>query len=146
MANPSRQPVAEHGVHISIPAQQLPQQASQQSGRWAGLTVRRLPAHIDLFLRHDHQLRQRIDQKREQNCSELAQLARLEAQGEITENQYIESSNHLMDRHKHEMGEIWLGYVSEQFSRLPEMAKTILHNDHNIPQGLLTMELANAYI
>ena len=100
----------------------------------------------DLFLRNDHQLRQRIDQKREQNCSELAQLARLEVQGEITENQYIESSNHLMDRHKHEMGEIWLGYVSKQFSRLPEMAKTILHNDHNIPLGLLTMELASAYI
>ena len=100
----------------------------------------------DLFLRSDHQLRQRIDQKREQNCSELAQLARLEAQGEITENQYIESSNHLMDRHKHEMGEIWLSYVSEQFSRLPEMTKTILHYDHNIPQGLLTMELASAYI
>ena len=100
----------------------------------------------DLFLRNDHQLRQRIDQKREQNSSELEQLARLEVEGEITENQYIESSNHLMDKHKHEMGEIWLSYVSEQFSRLPEMAKTILHSDHNIPLGLLTRQLVDAYI
>ena len=100
----------------------------------------------DLFLRNDHQLRQRIDQKREQNSSELGQLARQQVQGEITENQYVESSNRLMDRHKHEMGAIWLGYVSEQFSRLPEMAKTILHGDHNIPPGLLTIQLAKAYI
>ena len=100
----------------------------------------------DLFLSNDHQLRQRINQKREQNCSELAQLAQREAKGEITENQYVESSNCLMDRHKHEMGEIWLGYVSEQFSRLPEMAKTILHDDHNIPPGLLTRQLVDAYI
>ena len=99
----------------------------------------------DLVLRKDRELRQRIDLTSGQNFSELEQLAQLQAQGEITENQYIESSNRLMDKHKREMGEIWLGYISEQFSRLPETSKTILHGDRCVPPGRSIMQLVNAY-
>ncbi len=99
----------------------------------------------DLVLRKDRELRQRIDQKSGQNFLELEQLAQLQDQGKTTENQYIESSNRLMDRHKREMGEIWLGYISEQFSRLPETSKTILHGDRCVPPGRSTMQLVDAY-
>ena len=98
-----------------------------------------------LFLRKNHQLRQLIDQKSDQDCSELEQLAQLQAQGEITEYQYFVSSNRLMDRHKREMAEIWLGYISEQFLRLPERAKTILHSKPGVPPGRSTAQLASAY-
>ena len=98
-----------------------------------------------LFLRKNHQLRQRIDQKSDQDCSELEQLAQLQAQGEITEFQYCVSSNCLMDRHKREMGEIWLSYICEQFLRLPERAKIILHVDRSVPTGRSIRQLANAY-
>ena len=97
-----------------------------------------------LFLRKDRELRQRIDQIGDQNFSELEQLAQLQVQGEITENQYIESSNRLMDKHKREIDEIWLGYISEQFSRLPETSKTILHSNPGVPPGRSTMQLATA--
>ena len=98
-----------------------------------------------LFLRKDRELRQRIDQTGDQNFSELEQLAQLQTQGEITENQYVESSNRLMDKHKREVDEIWLGYISEQFSRLPERSKTILHGDCRVPPGRSTRQLVNAY-
>ena len=98
-----------------------------------------------LFLRKNHQLRQLIDQKSDQDCSELEQLAQLQAQGEITEFQYFASSNCLMDRHKHEMAEIWLSYICEQFLRLPERAKTILHSKPGVPPGRSIRQLANAY-
>ena len=98
-----------------------------------------------LLLRKDRNLRQRIDQERDQNVSELEQLAQLQAQGEITENQYIESSNRVMDEHKREMDEIWLGYISEQFSRLPETSKTILHSNPRVPPGRSTIQLVRDY-
>ena len=40
--NPSLQRIAGHGDHLSIPAKQR----SQQSGRWTGLDVRRIPAQF----------------------------------------------------------------------------------------------------
>ena len=98
-----------------------------------------------LFLRKSHQLRQLIDQKSDQDFSELEQLAQLQAQGEITEFQYCVSSNCLMDRHKHEMDEIWRSYVCEQFLRLPERAKIILHVDRSVSAGRSIRQLANAY-
>ena len=98
-----------------------------------------------LFLSKDRELRQRIDQIGDHNFSELEQLAQLQTQGEITENQYVESSNRLMDKHKREMDEIWLGYISKQFSRLPERAKIILHVDGSVLTGRSIRQLANAY-
>ena len=98
-----------------------------------------------LFLRKDHRLRQRVDQKSVQIYSELEQLAQLQAQGEITEYQYLVSSNRLMDKHKREMDEIWLGYISKQFLRLPERAKIILHVDGSVLTGRSIRQLANAY-
>ena len=99
----------------------------------------------DLVLGKDRQLRQRIDLKRGQNFSELEQLAQPQAQGEITENQYVESCNRLMVKHKREMDEIWLGYISEQFSRLPEESKTILHSNSRVPPGRSTIQLVRDY-
>ena len=99
----------------------------------------------DLVLRKERELRQQIDLTSGQNFSALEQLAQLQAQGEITENQYIESSNRLMDKHKREMGEIWLGYISEQFWRLPEASKTILNCHRRVPPGRSTMQLVDAY-
>ena len=98
-----------------------------------------------LFLRKDHQLRQRIDQKSVQIYSELERFAQLQAQGEITEYQYLVSSNRLMDRHRREMGEIWLGYITEQFLRLPARAMTILHSNPGVPPGRSTTQLVSAY-
>ena len=98
-----------------------------------------------LFLRKDHRLRQRVDQKSVQIYSELEQLAQLQAQGEITEYQYLVSSNRLMDKHKREMDEIWLGYISEQFSRLSERSKTKLRGDRPVSPGRSTRRLVNAY-
>ena len=98
-----------------------------------------------LFLRKDHRLRQRIDQKSDQIYSELEHFAQLQAQGEITEYQYLVSSNYLMDRHRREMGEIWLGFITEQFLRLPASAMTILHNNPGVPSGRSTTQLASAY-
>ena len=99
----------------------------------------------DLVLGKERELRQRIDQTSGQNFSELEQLAQLQAQGEITENQYIESCNRVKDKHKREMGEIWLGYISERFWELPETSKIILHGDRRVPPGRSTMQLVDAY-
>ena len=98
-----------------------------------------------LFLKKSHQLRLLVDQKSDQDVSELEQLAQLQAQGEITEFQYVLSSNCLMDRHKLEMEEIWRSYICEQFSCLPKRAKIILHVDRCVPAGRSIRQLANAY-
>ena len=99
----------------------------------------------DLVLRKERELRQQIDLTSGQNFSELEQLAQLQTQGEITENQYIESCNRVKDKHKREMGEIWLGYISERFWELPETSKIILHGDRRVPPGRSTMQLVDAY-
>ena len=76
-----------------------------------------------VLLQRNPQLRWQINKKRDQNLSKLDHLRHLQAQGRISENEYLEYSQDLLNKHNQALDKIWLHHISRAFSNIPARLK-----------------------
>ena len=96
------------------------------------------------LLKHDPQLRLRINNKRDQNVSRLDHLLHLQNHHRITAREYLDYSQRLMSRHHQELDDIWLDYISRLFSRIPARLKNS-GSRRQVPANLSLIQLINRY-
>ena len=97
-----------------------------------------------VLLQRNPQLRWQINKKRDQNAARFDHLRHLQAQGRINENEYLEYSQDLMNKHNQAMDKIWLHYISRAFSNIPARLKNS-GNNRRIAPNLSLKQLVCKY-